>query len=507
MIMVLKKYYKTILIAITLLIITFLICMLSPLDVFTFNGKTETDSSVFKYIGWMMAEGQVPYLDTFDHKGLLLYFINYIGYLISPHRGVWVIEILFMFVSVLFSYKIARKFVSKPIALLITLIALAPFYNYFEGGNLTEEYALPLQMISLYIFFDFFLSPKKYLSSGKNYKSKINYKYFNFLVFVCGICFAGVLFLRPNMVSVWLVFGIMVLIYTLAKKKYLELLKFILSFVMGAFVISIPIFIYLIINGAFQSFIDDYILFNLSYTADEGTIAAIALAWNKYFNVPLIVLSFIIVIFQIYKQIKNKESFYFNTGYLIYMFLTFAFAYISGRPFWHYAITIMPIVIYPFCLLYEYLQGIKANNNEIQLIVTIVLIVTFVTPNWLTMFFSGVVDMTNKEQAPYTSDVVNYIETNTDKNDLISVFGNNNIIYNYSHRKSASKYSYQTPIIFVDKKIEKEYFNDLKKNKPKLIISCGVLDEYPDFAKKWSSFLDDNGYKLVLSRECTVYER
>ncbi len=120
----------------------------------------------------MIAEGQVPYLDTFDHKGLLIYIINYIGYLISPNRGLWFLELLFMFVSVLFSYKIARKFVSKPLSLLITLIAFASLYVYFGAGNYVEEYALPFQLVALYIFFDFFLSPQKYMSSG-NYKPKL----------------------------------------------------------------------------------------------------------------------------------------------------------------------------------------------------------------------------------------------------------------------------------------------------------------------------------------------
>ena len=220
-----KKKYSNILVILCLLFITFLICMLSPLDIFTFNAASWIDSSVFKYIGWQMAEGQIPYLDMFDHKGLLIYFINYIGYIISPHRGVWFIEFIFMFITVLFAYKIARKFTSKPISMLIVLIALAPIYSYFEGGNFTEEYALPFQMIALYIFIDFFKNSHKYMSRGDNYKSKVNFKLFNVLVFINGICMGCVLFLRPNMISIWIVFCLMVLIYCILKKYYLLLVS------------------------------------------------------------------------------------------------------------------------------------------------------------------------------------------------------------------------------------------------------------------------------------------
>jgi len=37
------------------------------------------DSSVFISIGEAMHEGKIPYKDIFDHKGPLIYFINYIG--------------------------------------------------------------------------------------------------------------------------------------------------------------------------------------------------------------------------------------------------------------------------------------------------------------------------------------------------------------------------------------------------------------------------------------------
>ena len=37
---------------------------------------TQTDSSVFLYIGRQMHRGKVPYIDLFDHKGPILYLIQ-----------------------------------------------------------------------------------------------------------------------------------------------------------------------------------------------------------------------------------------------------------------------------------------------------------------------------------------------------------------------------------------------------------------------------------------------
>ena len=151
-----KRFWCTTIILVALLAMAFVICMRSPLNPFAKDLVTETDSSVFKYIGWRMANGEVPYKDIFDHKGILLYFINYLGTLLSFHRGVWLIEYIFMFLSLGLSYKIFRKFCKPFSSLLATLLAFSPLYAYFEGGNLTEEYALPFILLSVYVFVDFF---------------------------------------------------------------------------------------------------------------------------------------------------------------------------------------------------------------------------------------------------------------------------------------------------------------------------------------------------------------
>ena len=41
------------------------------------------DSAAFVFIGKQMLKGKVPYLDYFDHKGPLLYLIEYAGLMIS----------------------------------------------------------------------------------------------------------------------------------------------------------------------------------------------------------------------------------------------------------------------------------------------------------------------------------------------------------------------------------------------------------------------------------------
>ena len=89
------------------------------------------------------------------------------------------------------------------------------------------------------------------------------------------------------------------------------------------------------------------------------------------------------------------------------------------------------------------------------------------------------------------------------EDDLISVFGNSNYIYNLTNRKSASKYSYQVPIADINKEIANEYFNDLLVNKPKLII-IDINEKYINLINSMNTFLENNNYKYV---KTGIYER
>lgn len=497
-----KKNLQSLLTIFSLFMLAFLICMRSESNIFSQRIPAFVDSDVFRYIGWSMTQGKIPYLDLFDHKGLLIYFINYLGAIISPIQGVWLIEIIFMFVSVTFAYKLARKFVNRSISLLITIISFSLMNTYFDGGNLTEEYALPFQLIALNIFFDFFMNVNKFSNTEvNNSKLRLNYKWFNIPVCICGICFAAVIFLRANMISVWLVFCLMVLVYCLKKKRYKELAKFIISFICGIVLLAIPMIIYLIVNGALGSFIEQYILFNMKYSAKlEYTRTESIIV---FFNNTVIMTAFIVMIMKLYNEYKKKENWYFDLGYLGFMIITIVLISMGGRTYGHYGMTMIPMLIYPYCILYKFLEKKEIKGSGVNLIVTVYLLLTIVMPfglarvNECSQYISGRKGKGNL--AKEDLEVVNYIIKNTDKDDLISAFDNMDYIYLATQRQSASKYSYQLPLALIDKNIMDEYLEDLKRNKAKVIVYPEFEDEH-EILQRMRVFLNEN-YTLELENE------
>lgn len=155
-------------------IVAFLFLLKSPLHPWL-GSNAAIDSSVFKTVALMMEHGYMPYKDSFDHKGPLLFIINFWGNKISSYRGVWVFEFLFMVVTLFMLYKIARMSCKIVTSYISTFLAISLLFSYFNGGNLTEEYAMAFMTISLYIFID-------YLN---------NHQISRLRLIACGLCLGG----------------------------------------------------------------------------------------------------------------------------------------------------------------------------------------------------------------------------------------------------------------------------------------------------------------------------
>lgn len=441
-----------------LFLLAFIFLMQSPLNVFLMNGNTGTDSSVFKTIALCMEKGLMPYKDSFDHKGPLLYIYNWLGMQIAYWRGIWIIEFVSLFTCFFFMYRMARIVCGRFFALLAVTICSAPLYLYFEGGNLTEEYALPFLAGALYIFANYFVN--HYISKAR--------------LIMCGLSFGAVCLLRINMISVWLVFCIAVLLQCLHEKEGQKILFFLKWFVTGTLLIIVPIFLWLIAKGAFEDFVIDYFIFNHLY------IKATALGrYNSFMffaNNSYVILATVISVY----MCKQKKIFYIS--YLAYIFVTLAFICVSGQTFSHYGMVLVPMLVYPISLLLSK-ADIKEKNGYLFFVLYIML--AQVTPAWI----SGV----NKAAEYYfqeditsarvdtTGKVVEYVVSNSEENEKIIVWGNWDIIYALSKRLPASKYSYQFPIGKVDNRILADFFDELKENFPKIIVISSDLGDMEQF--------------------------
>lgn len=467
---------KKLLILFILMGMTLLILIQSPRDIFSIAEIPGTDSSVFQYMGQMMKEGYVPYRDFFDHKGIFLYVINYIGVLISPDYGVWFIEVFVIFISACICCKIAEKKCGMVLGAGVTVLIFSLLNVYYDGGNMTEEYAMPFQMAALAIFLDYFLE-------GKISKVRL---------MICGLCFGAVCLLRVNMISVWLVFCIMVLVQSIYQKKLNEIAGFLGFFLLGCGIFVLPFMIYLLYHHALADFFEQYILFNQRYATDENFVTAQGkLDSLVFFGMTI---AFLAAFIYLFLQLRKKECCFFHIGYLCYMAVTLLFICMSGQQYRHYGMTLLPALIYPYSLLAGNLLSSKGKKKVFYGIAAGVLFMAIAFNNYYLLALNAYQQVIKKSVYidKQIQAVAVYVEENTTEEDEISVYGNRNMVYNLSGRKSASKYSYQKPIGTICPEIMEEYFEEIKEKKPELI----VVIEMDDNMKK---FLKENNYKRVIT--------
>lgn len=125
------------------------------------------DSGVFLYTGWRWLEGEIPYMDTWDHKPPMIFLINALGLLVSNSSrwGVWAIELVALSFASVLSFGMFRRAFDRISSFLTVFLWLFTLVFMLYGGNLTTEYTLPFQFGCLWLFWDAEVS-KKYRRKG-----------------------------------------------------------------------------------------------------------------------------------------------------------------------------------------------------------------------------------------------------------------------------------------------------------------------------------------------------
>lgn len=191
------------------------------------------DSAVFKTMGLAILKGKVPYVDIFDHKGPILYFINALGQWLIPGRmGVFILQVIGLSVAMVYMFKIARLFVGYALSFLVVLFTLFIYGGVIQEGNQCEEWMMYFFVIAIYYALYYFVK-----QSNRDYQVKFGFLY--------GFCFGITFFIRPND-AVAMIGGLMIglTIWLIYKKEYKRSIFNALTFVMGYLLVAIPVFSY-----------------------------------------------------------------------------------------------------------------------------------------------------------------------------------------------------------------------------------------------------------------------
>ena len=413
------------------------------------------DSAAFIYIGKQMIAGKVPYLDCFDHKGPLLYLIQYAGLSLTRGStdGLWAVEVVNMAVTLLILVKLcalaSERRSSSWLALLITFIACG--WRIYEGGNFTEEYALPWISVALLVFYRFF-------RTGTYRKRDI---------ILLGIAFSAAFLLRANMIAVWAACMPLVLICFLKEKRYRDLSICTGLFFTGVLAAACPILLWLVHNNALRPFIECYFSFNLLYSAEVGMNAAMMLHLGKVFSLMILpgVAAFIISLATRGKDALRRINF-------LCFAISFLMLEMSGRDYPHYLITILPILSFSFADLFDWTASLQNKTGY--------------EPSRMLLLFScfcifagslGYHVLTGKKVWP-EAPAITWLKKNTVEKDDVLILGNDAWIYLASDRTTENRYFYQMPPIEISDEIRRDFVQELQYHPSDVIIDpSGCFDQ------------------------------
>ena len=111
----------------------------------------DVDYTIFQYFGERMRAGLLPYRDIYDHKPPLIFYLNWLGLTLGngSRWGIWALQYTAVASAALIGFNALRKVYGNYVGWLASAAFLVNLYFVHEGGNLTEEYALPFQFAAL----------------------------------------------------------------------------------------------------------------------------------------------------------------------------------------------------------------------------------------------------------------------------------------------------------------------------------------------------------------------
>src|SRR3990172_8300854 len=101
-----RKHYYFVVFCAAIWLLAVLILPSNPMD--RLPGQ---DNGVFLYGGQQLLAGKTPYVDFWDHKGPLIFYINALGLLIGSGSrwGVWILEFVFLLLTALGLFRISSE--------------------------------------------------------------------------------------------------------------------------------------------------------------------------------------------------------------------------------------------------------------------------------------------------------------------------------------------------------------------------------------------------------------
>lgn len=417
-----------------------------------------SDYSVYQYVAKIMREGGMPYRDTFDHKGPAFYLVNELGYMIHPKYGMWMIDFLLMFGTVVYAYRISNKVLNVKMALFSVFVVLSGMSAWgYWIGNTPESCILFFLMMTMYLFVEY--TDCQSLSNAQ--------------ILAVGFSGAFALLTKPTFLVMFFVLMIEVLYGTVKKKDYVFLKRCLILFSVSFFGFVVLIAVWLGINGAFKACISQYVIFNTKYASDKN-VRSIWKAAVAFLERPSTILGLLCIWINYirWNEYKGKVKRLLISVYITWI-LVFYVNVMPGRGFQQYTIVFYPMiqVIVAYAL-----KGVDKlfEGDGYKRIAGIIVVITITSNILIPNVKETLTNIQNyAAEQRVKVEVVDWLKNIPGEYEISVVTPDDNWVYLQTGHRSATKYSYtQADLIYENVKTDfiKEYSSEINVKQPRFII-------------------------------------
>lgn len=454
------------------------------------------DSGAFLYIGEQVLQHHLPYVDTFDHKGPVIYYLDALG-LFLGHRsvwGVWIIEVLGLLGATFLGFRVIRSLFGFSSAFWASALWLITLSSTLEGGNLTEEYGLPLQFLCLYLLFQ---SDRKGYSLWRG--------------ILIGCASGCLFFLRPNLIAIPLA----LIIYSFGRlllHRESKISTFSVGIITGGLIVSALVFGHFGYRHALSTFWECAFAYNFSYSHSTPVQRIHSMIFG-FRLMPLISLASIFAwCLLVYLKRSRRLPTLFSSPVVIVSFLAFPIecflSSTSGRAYSHYYMTWLPsMAVLSGVSAYSLIVGLQSHGKEpavsttarkvtVPAVLVIAATMLLCTTSIAKDAYTALSLLKHTAPTERSNSVADYVVQRTNENDKVLVLGSKYSRINFlSHRQSPTRFAYQLPLYdeTIRQRYVREFVGDVRDDAPRIIV------ESPEFADRTNRFWSIPGITVFQS--------
>lgn len=321
------------------------------------------DSAIFQAVGKCWTEGLLPYVGAFENKGALLFAIDALGYLIYPRDGIFLLQVPFMYFSMLFTWRAVELFCSRRTTFAMWLLMIFWRAAIFYEGNRTEEYSMPFLLAGAYFFLRWLKDEKNFLPPS--------------IGFFYGLGFGACVLLRTTNGLPICCYVLLTTFLLIRAGAFKNILQTFLSFWAGFATICLPFVIYFAAHGALYEMIYGTILINISHaTSFNPSHEEFMDFMGSYFIYRLNLLAWLVVASAV-ALMFNRKSFLAWSG--LFTGAAMLFMLMKGRPFYGYPELIAALLPLMFAVFVELRATLLSRKIFLRRVIYSVLFVAFLT--------------------------------------------------------------------------------------------------------------------------------